>query len=164
MANVLALENWVDVYHGSLGIALTDTFTTDNFFHSFNTKFSKLFDGVRWDSGDPIEFTEKAIKHYIEKRIDPKVKTIVYSDALDLEKVKQIKQHVNGRIHDVYGIGTYLTNDVGVKPLNMVIKMAAVKPYGYENFIPSVKLSDIEEKHTGSEEEVQLCEAILRQK
>jgi nicotinate phosphoribosyltransferase len=164
MANAIGLENWVDVYQGSLGIALTDTFTTDNFFHSFNPKYAKLFDGVRWDSGDPLVFTDKALKHYNACRIDTKSKTIVYSDALDLEKVKEIKKYVDGRIHDVYGIGTYLSNDVGVKPMNMVIKLFAVKPFGYEEFIPTVKLSDVNGKHTGNNEEVELCETILKQR
>lgn len=162
MANAIALENWVDVYQGSLGIALTDTYTTDNFFKSFSSKYSKLFDGVRWDSGDPIEFTDKALKHYELMRIDAKSKTIVYSDSLDLEKVKEIKQHVNGRIHDVYGIGTYLSNDVGVKPLNMVIKLFDAKPADYNEYIPTVKLSDVAGKHTGGEEEIEICLKTIR--
>jgi nicotinate phosphoribosyltransferase len=157
IANTIALENWVDVYQGNLGIALTDTYTSDNFFQSFSTKYAKLFDGVRWDSGDPIVFTDKVLKHYLANRIDAKGKTIVYSDALDLEKVKEIKQYVNGRVHDVYGIGTYLTNDVGVKPLNMVIKIFAARPNEAENFIPTVKLSDVDGKHTGETAEIELC-------
>ena len=163
MANAIGLENWVDVYQGSLGIALTDTFTTDNFFQSFKPKYAKLFDGVRWDSGNPLLFTDKTLQHYEKYKIDAKSKTIVYSDALDLEKVKEIKAYVNGRIHDVYGIGTYLSNDVGVKPLNMVIKLYTAKPEGYNNHIPTVKLSDVGGKHTGEHEEVELCERILSQ-
>ncbi len=162
MANAIGLENWVDVYQGSLGIALTDTFTTDNFFHSFNSKYAKLFDGVRWDSGDPLEFTDKTLKHYAACRIDAKSKTIVYSDALDLEKVKEIKKYVKGRIHDVYGIGTYLSNDVGVKPMNMVIKLFAAKPYGYNNFFQTVKLSDVDGKHTGGQDEIDICLKTIR--
>jgi len=157
MANAIGMENWVDVYHGDLGIALTDTYTTDNFFKSFNTKFAKLFDGVRWDSGDPLVFTDKALKHYAEHRIDTKSKTIVYSDSLDFEKVKEIKAYVNGRVHDTYGIGTYLTNDVGVKPLNMVIKLIAAKPNEAMDYIPTVKLSDINGKHTGDIKEIEMC-------
>lgn len=163
VANAIALENWVDVYQGSLGIALTDTFTSDNFYRSFNPKFAKLFDGVRWDSGDPLLFTDKTLNHYAKNRIDPKTKTIVYSDALDLEKVKEIKTYVNGRIHDVYGIGTYLSNDVGVKALNMVIKIFAAKPYGVDKFVPAIKLSDVEGKHTGDKEEIEMCLKIIRQ-
>jgi nicotinate phosphoribosyltransferase len=157
VANAVGLENWVDVYQGSLGIALTDTYTTTNFFQSFTPKYSKLFDGVRWDSGDPIEFTDRTLQHYTSSRIDPRNKTIVYSDALDLEKVKVIKEYVNERIHDVYGIGTYLTNDVGVKPMNMVIKLFAAKPAGYDHFIPTVKLSDVDGKHTGTQAEIDIC-------
>ena len=157
VANAMGLENWVDVYQGSLGIALTDTYTTDNFFKSFNLKHSKLFDGVRWDSGDPIEFTDKTLNHYAAMRIDAKSKTVVYSDSLDLEKVKEIKRYVNGRIHDVYGIGTYLTNDVGVKPLNMVIKLFKAKPAGYDEYVPTIKLSDISGKHSGMQDEIDVC-------
>jgi nicotinate phosphoribosyltransferase len=162
MANAIGMENWVDVYQGNLGIALTDTYTTDNFFKSFNTKYAKLFDGVRWDSGDPFEFTDKALKHYSDHRIDPKNKTIVYSDALDLDKVKEIKAYVNGRFHDTYGIGTYLTNDVGVKPLNMVIKLIAAKPTNNMDYVPTVKLSDIEGKHTGDSKEIELCLQMIK--
>lgn len=161
-ANELALANWVDVYDGYLGIALTDTYTSANFFGSFTTKYAKLFDGLRWDSGNPFEFTQQAIRHYRLHRVDPRTKTIVYSDALDLEGVKKIREFVKGRVHDVYGIGTYLTNDVGVKPLNIVIKLFECRPQGYPFFIPTVKLSDAKGKHTGDPEEIALCMGILR--
>ena len=59
---------------------------------------------------------------------------MVYSDALDLEGVENIRSFVNGRLHDVYGIGTFLSNDVGVKPLNMVIKMFEVNLREEKNF------------------------------
>ena len=161
MANTIALEKWVDVYQGSLGIALSDTFTSEAFFRSFTLKHAKLFDGVRWDSGDPIEFTEKTIRFYEQNRIDPRSKTIVYSDALNLEEVRRIKQHVNGRIHDAYGIGTFLTNDVGVSPLNIVIKMTAAKPHPRFGWVKTVKLSDVPGKHTGEEEDIQICLKML---
>lgn len=161
-ANAMALANWVEVYKGDLGIALTDTYTTDNFFNCFDTLYAKLFDGLRWDSGDAFVFTEKALKHYREKRIDPRTKTVVYSDALDLEGVEKIKAFVGHRLHDVYGIGTYLTNDVGVQPLNMVIKLFECKPQGSRSFLPVVKLSDVEGKHTGDPKEIALCLALLK--
>lgn len=161
-ANAMAMANWVEVYKGHLGIALTDTYTTDNFFSSFDTLYAKLFDGLRWDSGDPFVFTEKALNHYREKRIDPQTKTVVYSDALDLNGVERIKAFVAERLHDVYGIGTYLTNDVGVQPLNMVIKLFKCKPQGSTEFLPVVKLSDVLGKHTGEPEEIALCLASLK--
>lgn len=107
-------------------------------------------------------FTEKALKHYREKRIDPRTKTVVYSDALDLEGVENIRSFVNGRLHDVYGIGTFLSNDVGVKLLNMVIKMFECKPRGGKEFWSVVKLSDVEGKHTGDPKEIALCRGLLR--
>lgn len=161
-ANELALEAWIDVYHGNLGIALTDTYTSDIFFHSFSTKHAKLFDGVRWDSGDPFQFTEKAINYYKSLNIDPRTKTIVFSDALNLDKIERIKNYVNKRIRDVYGVGTYLTNDVGVAPLNNVIKMTYVKNRPSEDFKPAIKLSDTQEKFTGDNEEIEICKKVLR--
>lgn len=160
-ANMKALEAWVDVYQGSLGITLTDTYTTDSFYKSFNLKQAKLFDGVRWDSGDPLEFTEKTIRFYEESRIDPILKTIVYSDSLNVDRVEEIKKHVDGRIHDAYGIGTHFTNDVGVTPLNMVIKLTEVKHHDTLPFHYAVKLSDTPGKNTGNLEEIELSKRTL---
>ena len=81
MANLLGLEHWSDVYRGDLGIALSDTYTTEAFFQQFDKKLTKLFDGVRHDSGDPIEFAKKTIKHYESKGINPLNKTIIFSDG-----------------------------------------------------------------------------------
>ena len=161
-ANRIALEKWVDVYQGDLGVALTDTFTTDAFFPSFTTKFAKLFDGIRQDSGDPIEFAKKAIAHYEKLRIDPKTKTIVFSDGLNKETVKKINHFCKGKVKASFGIGTNLTNDVGVKPLNMVIKLTAVSVGG--EWLPTVKLSDNPGKHTGTEEAVSFCKRTLKLK
>jgi len=160
-ANARALDAWVNIYKGDLGIALSDTFTSDNFFDSFSNLHAKLFDGIRHDSGDPLDFTEKAIAFYKNKRIDPATKTIVFSDALNLDRISKIRKHVRGRIHDVYGIGIYLTNDVGVKPLNIVIKITGSKPYKGGDFHPVIKLSDDPEKHTGDPAEIRLCRAVL---
>lgn len=160
-ANIKALEAWVEVFQGSLGITLTDTYTTDSFFKSFSLKQAKLFDGVRCDSGDVLEFTEKAIQFYKENRIDPASKTIVYSDSLNLEEVKRIKNFVNNRVHDTYGIGTFFTNDVGVKPLNIVIKLSAIKTNPNGEFLQAVKLSDVMGKNTGNEREIEICKLTL---
>lgn len=160
-ANMKALEAWVDVFQGSLGITLTDTYTTKAFFKSFSLKQAKLFDGVRCDSGDVLEFTDKAIQFYIDNRIDPTSKTIVYSDSLNLQEVKRIKEYVGGRVHDTYGIGTYFTNDVGVKPLNMVVKLTEVKPEKKSEYLHAVKLSDVSGKHTGNEKEIAICKLTL---
>jgi nicotinate phosphoribosyltransferase len=160
MANRLAMEHWVDVYRGDLGIALSDTFTTDVFLRSFDKKFAKLYDGVRQDSGDPFSFTDKIIKHYNTLGIDPMSKTIVFSDSLNPEKAKELNDYCKDKIKCSFGIGTNLTNDVGVKPLNMVIKLSKVKPEG-EDWINVVKLSDEPGKHTGEKIEIENCKFIL---
>jgi len=161
MANKVGLDAWADVYGGHLGIALTDTYTTEDFFRNFSVMHAKLFDGVRWDSGDPLEFTNKVLNFYKAKRIDATGKTIVYSDSLNLETVEKIKKHVGGRIHDVYGIGTYFSNDVGAKPLNMVIKLTTVQIESDKPYHPTVKLSDVAGKNTGTKEEISLCRQTL---
>ena len=127
-ANAVSLENWAKVYQGVFGIALTDTSTTEVFFEQFSKKFSKLFDDVRHDSGDSIEFAKKTIEHYEKMGIDPKFKIIVFSDSLNFEKVKVIADFCRGKIKMSFGIGTNLSNDVGLSEMNMVIKLTDTKP------------------------------------
>ena len=161
MANSLAMEHWSEVYRGSLGIALSDTFTTDVFFKSFETKFAKLYDGIRQDSGDPIEFVDKTIRHYDKLGINPKSKVIIFSDSLNPEKAVKIKEYCRGKIMCSFGIGTNFTNDVGLKPLNIVIKMTEAKPEG-DDWTPTIKLSDTPGKHLGDEKEIEICKHILK--
>ena len=160
-ANHIALEHWVDVFRGDLGIALTDTFTTDAFFKSFDLKFAKLFDGVRHDSADPYIFGDKAINHYSKLRIDPMSKTIVFSDNLDTPKAIKIGEYFRNRIKFSFGIGTNLTNDVGVTPLNMVIKLAEAKLDDDDEWSKCIKLGDGEGKYTGDSTEIGYCKYAL---
>jgi len=160
MANALGLENWVKVYRGDLGIALSDTYTTEVFFKQFDKMFSKLFDGVRHDSGDALKFAHKVITHYQSMGIDPLSKTIIFSDGLNYNKVASISQHCMGRIGMSFGIGTNLTNDAGPPAMNIVIKMTGALPEGGE-WTPVVKLSDEHGKYTGDANELALAQIIL---
>jgi nicotinate phosphoribosyltransferase len=159
MSNTMGLKHWSDVFHGELGIALSDTLTTDIFFKSFDTKYAKLFDGVRHDSGSPFEFTDKTVSHYKKLGIDPNLKQIVFSDSLNTNLCIEIHNYCKGKIKDSFGVGTHLTNDVGVKPLNMVIKLTSAKILG--EWVPTVKLSDNPGKHTGDKKTIELCKQIL---
>jgi len=161
MANPAAQDAWVRAFHGDLGIALTDTYTTDVFLSTFDTFDAKLFDGIRQDSGDPFAFTDKIIAHYEALHIDPSTKTIVFSDGLDVEKAVKIHQYCNGRIRDAYGIGTNLTNDVGVVPLNMVIKLTKCRVSVNKPWRNTVKLSDDKGKQTGDPKELKTCMDIF---
>jgi nicotinate phosphoribosyltransferase len=131
-----ALEGWVQEYRGDLGVALTDVVGMDAFLRDFDLYFAKLFDGLRHDSGDPIEWGEKAIAHYHTLRIDPTTKRLVFSDALTIPRALELYRHFQGRIQTSFGIGTDLSNDTPHKALNIVMKITAC------NGQPVAKLSD----------------------
>lgn len=118
-----ALEAWVQEYRGDLGIALTDVVGMDAFLRDFDLYFAKLFDGLRHDSGDPYEWGEKAYAHYQQLKINPKTKMLNFSDGLTLQKAWALYLHFNDRFQLGFGIGTHLTNDMGQKPLNIVLKL-----------------------------------------
>ena len=131
-----ALEAWVHEYRGDLGIALTDVVGMDAFLRDFDLYFAKLFDGLRHDSGDPYVWGDKAIAHYEKLKIDPKTKILTFSDGLDLTKAWQLHQYFKERIRTSFGIGTNLTNDMGLSQLNIVLKLVEC------NGQPVAKLSD----------------------
>ncbi len=131
-----ALETWVREYRGDLGVALTDVVGMDAFLRDFDLYFAKLFDGLRHDSGDPYAWGDKAIAHYQKLKIDPKTKGLTFSDGLTLQKAWDLHQYFKTRIKTNFGIGTNLTNDMGLTQLNIVLKL--VKCNGQ----PVAKLSD----------------------
>jgi nicotinate phosphoribosyltransferase len=132
----MALENWVQEYRGDLGVALTDVVGMDAFLADFDLYFAKLFDGLRHDSGDPFVWGEKALTHYEKLRIDAHTKRLTFSDGLDLATSFDIWRHFADRTQLGFGIGTHLSNDVGLVPLNIVMKLTQC------NGQPVAKLSD----------------------
>jgi nicotinate phosphoribosyltransferase len=131
-----ALEDWVQEYRGDLGLALTDTVGMDAFLSDFDLYFAKLFDGLRHDSGDPVLWGEKALAHYERLRIDANSKRLVFSDGLTVARAVLLYQHFGNRVQMGFGIGTSLTNDMGLTPLNIVMKIT------HANGQPVAKLSD----------------------
>jgi len=151
------LEEWYDVYGEDLSIALTDTFGSKSFFEDFDQEKAKKWKGVRHDSGDPFDFGEMVIKFYESNDIDPKGKTIIFSDGLTLDKIIKLYERFNGRIKIGFGWGTHLTNDMGVETLSIVMKAVEVISDGdkqLNNLL--VKLSDNLNKTMGPKEEVEL--------
>ena len=163
MANYMSMEDWINVYDGDLGTVLTDTYTTDVFLRNFSKKHASLFTSLRHDSGDPLVFVDKVIKRYEELRLDSKLKYLVFSDSLNVDKVLQIKDYCGDRIGATFGIGTNLTNDVGynIRSMNIVMKLFRCKMTAKEEWQECVKLSDVEGKHTGSEREIALVKETL---
>ena len=131
-----ALEDWVQEYRGDLGIALTDTIGMDAFLSDFDLYFAKLFDGLRHDSGDPYVWGEKALAHYEKLRIDAHTKRLVFSDGLDIARALALYRHFGERTQLGFGIGTQLTNDMGLEPLSIVMKLT------HANGQPVAKISD----------------------
>jgi len=112
--------------------------------------------GLRQDSGDPFLFAPRAKRFYESLDIDPSQKAFVYSDALDVDKVLQLKAQCNdlGLQLATFGIGTFLTNDfqsvssgytIKSRALNIVIKLSAV------DNLPCIKISDDLTKSSGDQ-------------
>ena len=163
MANYMAMEDWINVYDGDLGTVLTDTYTTDVFMRNFSKKHAMLFTSLRHDSGDPLLFADKVIARYRELRVDPQIKYIIFSDSLDAERAIEIAKHCKGRIGTSFGIGTNFSNDVGagIQPMNIVMKLWKCKMTEKDKWHPCVKLSDVDGKHTGEPEEIDLAQRTL---
>lgn len=146
-SNMLVMKAWEKEFGVDNGIFLTDCITTDCFLRDFNKRFATLFSGVRHDSADPFEWGEKMIAHYKKLGIDPKTKTLLFSDSLNFDKAAQIYKHFKDKAHVACGIGTFLSNDCGVEPLNIVFKMIE------SNGSPVCKLSDCGGKSMCRDEE-----------
>lgn len=131
-----ALDVWAREYRGDLGIALTDVVGVDAFIADFDRYFAKLFDGVRHDSGCPFEWADKVLKHYEQLGIDPKTKSLVFSDGLNIPLAFELLEKYHQQTNVVFGVGTNLTNDVGIQPLSIVLKMTRC------NGQPVAKISD----------------------
>lgn len=163
-ANYHAFENWSNVYDGSLGIALTDTYTTKVAFEQMSLKQAKLFDGLRQDSGCPLKYFTDAIYFYKCKHIDPSTKTIVFSDGLNKESISKISKFCTSieekqKPKIAFGIGTWLTNGFDHYHINMVIKLTEIKMHG--KTYSCVKVPDDVSKANGDLEEIELCKTIL---
>lgn len=124
--NHYALQDWYDEYRGDNGTALTDTITTDLFLLDFDRSMVNNFSGVRHDSGDPFEWGDKIIAHYEKYGADPRAKQLLFSDSLDFDRAQKLADYFSGRALVSFGIGTFCSNDTGVQPLNIVIKLQTV--------------------------------------
>jgi len=138
---IYAFEMWAKEYRGDLGIALSDVYGVAAFLRDFDMYFCKLFDGARHDSGDPFDWGERLIRQFQEKRVDPATKTLVFSDSLNFDKVIALYLRFKDRTRVAFGVGTNLTNDLGHKPLQIVMKMVRC------NGQPVAKLSDTPSKN-----------------
>jgi nicotinate phosphoribosyltransferase len=159
-ANKEWMNCWKSCYGNKLLIYLVDTFTTDVFFRDFNTDEATLWNGLRQDSGKPDEWMEKVLSHYNRLGIPTKNKTFIFSDNLTDEKYKALSLKYREYATIIGGIGTFLSNDCGHKPLNMVIKLSGVKVGG--KWKGAVKLSDDAGKYTGMPKDIERVKKTLK--
>ncbi|MET3915324.1 nicotinate phosphoribosyltransferase [Variovorax sp. OAS795] len=145
-SQIFGFESWAREYRGDLGIALSDVYGMSAFLRDFDLYFCKLFDGARHDSGDPFQWGERMLAHYIANRVDPRTKTLIFSDSLTVPRTIELYQQFRGRCQLAFGIGTNLTNDLGYEPLQIVIKMITC------NGQPVAKLSDTPSKNMCEDE------------
>ena len=145
-SQVFGFEVWAKEYRGDLGIALSDVYGMSAFLRDFDLYFCKLFDGARHDSGDPFQWGERMLAHYQANRVDPKTKTLIFSDGLTMPRTIELYQQFRDRCQLAFGIGTNLTNDLGHEPLQIVIKMLRC------NGQPVAKLSDTPSKNMCNDE------------
>lgn len=151
MANYIAMRNWSATYRGALGTFLYDTFGWDIFSLNFSEDYANMFKGLRVDSGDNREQLDKIVAKYRSLGIDPRSKQVVFSNALDTDKAIEIQRYASRVCQPSFGIGTHFTNDFdGVKPMNIVIKLVAVKiTESWTFYNDTCKLSEDNGKHTG---------------
>jgi len=148
------LSDWHEEHDGNLRIILPDTYGTDGFLANAPDWLAG-WTGIRIDSGDPAAAAETAIKWWTSRGEDPREKLIIFSDGLDVDKIRDLHGQFTGRANVSFGWGTLLTNDFrglapkdGLAPFSLVCKAVAA------NGRPTVKLSDNPRKAMGPAPEV----------
>ncbi len=163
MANYLAMKTWANTYRGALGTFLYDTYGWRIFSLNFSEDYANLFKGLRIDSGDNRTQLDLIIDKYRSLNIDPRTKQIVFSNGLDVDTAIELQRYAAGKCQPSFGIGTHFTNDFpGVKPMNIVIKLLAVKiTESWPFYLETCKLSEDYGKYTGDSATVARFKAAL---
>ena len=159
--NYAVMKKFSDVYDGDNGIFLYDCFGDKVFFSNLSKRMAMMYKGLRVDSGDEFEQTEKIIAKYKELGIDPATKQVCYSNGLNIEKALEIHRYVAGRVQDSYGVGTFITCDVtNCEPMNIVVKLTRGRITEKRNWHDCVKLSCNTTKTLGNPDK---CRYLLSQ-
>lgn len=152
MSNYLAMKMWSETYRGALGTFLYDTYGWNIFSLNFSEGYANLFKGLRVDSGDNYEQLDKIVAKYRSLGIDPATKQVVFSNALDTDRVIAIQDYARDKCLPSFGIGTHFTCDFdGLEPMNIVIKLTAIKITElWDYYNETCKLSEDKGKNTGN--------------
>ena len=160
--NFNVMKKFSDVYDGDNGIYLYDCFGDEVFFSNLSKRMAMMYKGLRVDSGDEFEQTEKIIAKYKSLGIDPATKQVCYSNGLDIDKAIEIHKYVNGRVQDSYGVGTFLTCDVtGAEPMNIVVKLTRGRITELREWHDCVKLSCDKGKTLGNPDKCAYLQSVI---
>lgn len=163
MANHLAMKTWASTYRGALGTFLYDTYGWRIFSLNFSEDYANMFKGLRVDSGDNYRELDLITDKYHSLNIDPRSKQIVFSNGLDVDEAIKIQEYARGKCIPSFGIGTHFTNDFpGVRPMNIVIKLVAVKiTESWPFYCSTCKLSEESGKYSGDQATVDCFRHLL---
>ncbi|MBP5172780.1 MAG: nicotinate phosphoribosyltransferase, partial [Bacteroidales bacterium] len=140
--NFNVMKKFSDVFDGDNGIFLYDCFGDKVFFSNLSKRMALMYRGLRVDSGNEEEQTEKIIAKYQELGINPATKQVVFSNGLNIDRAIEIHKYCAGRVMDSYGVGTFLTCDVtGCSPMNIVVKLTKGRITEKREWHDCVKLS-----------------------
>ena len=148
------LQDWHDEHEGNLRIILPDTYGTKGFLDNAPDWLAG-WTGVRVDSGDPAVAAQTAIDWWKSRGEDPSEKRVIFSDGLDVAKIKELHQQFAGKVKASFGWGTLLTNDFrGLVPDDALAPFSLVCKAVKANGSPTVKLSDNPNKAMGPQSEI----------
>lgn len=141
------LLDWNKFYGDKYSIALTDILGLNSFLDNMTPYLAKTYKGFRHDSGDPSLWADNMIHYFKKNGINPKEKTLLFSDGLDLKSAYSLYLKYKDVTNVIFGIGTHLTNDTGEKGISIVMKIDVV------NGFHTIKVSDTPEKAICSDKE-----------
>lgn len=143
------MDKWEEMYGYGLRVNLPDTFGSEWALGTMSYDRMKNWIGERHDSGHPFWFADQRIERWKSHGIDPREKVIVFSDGLEVDRIVRLYLCYADKVKPLFGWGTNLTNDVGIKPISIVVKLTK------SNGFPTVKLSDNLCKSTGPPEMIE---------
>ncbi len=148
------LQDWHEEHEGNLRIILPDTYGTKGFLDNAPDWLAG-WTGIRVDSGDPATAAQIAIDWWKSRGEDPKTKRVIFSDGLDVDKIKSLHNQFHGKVAVSFGWGTLLTNDFrGLVPNDALAPFSLVCKAVEANGHPTVKLSDNPNKAMGPAAEI----------
>ncbi len=148
------LKDWHEEHEGNLRIILPDTYGSQGFLDSAPDWLAG-WTGIRIDSGDPATAAQQAIDWWKSRGEDPREKRVIFSDGLDVAKIKELHGQFSDKTAISFGWGTLLTNDFrGLVPEDALAPFSLVCKAVSANGSPTVKLSDNPNKAMGPTDEI----------